>query len=143
MSHFYNFSIGMPAILAAIKYANMKSMISIVEIPTVDFTRARTFYQSLLDIEITEIDMQGTLMGLFPSDDQAVAVALVKGDDYKPSESGSLVYLNAGDDLQKVLDKVNSLGGNVVIGKTMIPDSGFFAMFIDTEGNKLGLFSIH
>lgn len=121
----------------------MKSMISIVEIPTVDFTRARTFYQSLLDIEITEIDMQGTLMGLFPSDDQAVAVALVKGDDYKPSESGSLVYLNAGDDLQKVLDKVNSLGGNVVIGKTMIPDSGFFAMFIDTEGNKLGLFSIH
>lgn len=121
----------------------MKSMISIVEIPTTDFARARTFYQSLLDIEIIEIDMQGTLMGLFPSGDQAVAVALVKGNDYKPSANGCLVYLNAGDDLQNMLDRVIPNGGKVVLGKTAIPDNGYFAFFIDTEGNKLGLFSIH
>jgi predicted enzyme related to lactoylglutathione lyase len=122
----------------------MKNLISIVEIPTADFARAVSFYQAILDVKIEKTDMEGTKMGVLPSDGETVSVVLVNGKEYKPSTDGTLVYLNAGDDLQVVLDKVAAQGGKVVVPKTQItPDMGFFAMFIDSEGNKLGLHSLH
>lgn len=122
----------------------MKNLVSIVEIPTTDFTRAVKFYQEILNVSIEEIDMAGTQMGLFPGDGDTVNVALVRGDEYKPSIDGTLVYLNAGDDLQITLDKIESNGGKVIVPKTIIsPEIGFFAMFTDTEGNKMALHSIH
>jgi predicted enzyme related to lactoylglutathione lyase len=120
----------------------MKNLISIVEIPTIDFSRAVKFYQAILDISIEEIDMQGTQMGVFPSDGEVVSVVLIKSEEYKPTVDGTNVYLNAGDDLQTVLDKIKPNGGKVALPKTEISaEIGFFAMFIDTEGNKLGLHS--
>lgn len=120
----------------------MKNLISIVEIPTTDFSRAVTFYQAILGISIEEVDMDGTQMGVLPSDGETINVVLVKGDDYKPTTDGTVVYLNAGDDLQTVLDKIEPNGGKILVRKTEIsPEMGFFAMFTDTEGNKLGLHS--
>lgn len=122
----------------------MKNLISIVEIPTIDFSRAVTFYQAILDISIEEIDMDGVQMGLFPNDGETVSVALIFGSEYKPSSDGTIVYLNAGDNLQIVLDKIEVNGGKVIVPKTEIsPEMGFYSMLIDTEGNKLGLHSIH
>jgi uncharacterized protein len=121
---------------------DMENMVSIVEIPTADFSRAVTFYQTILAVTIQEIDMEGTRMGLLPSDGKTVSVALIKGSDYKPSLDGTIVYLNAGSDLQTVLDKIEPNGGKILIPKTAIsPEIGFFAMFTDTEGSKLGLHS--
>jgi predicted enzyme related to lactoylglutathione lyase len=120
----------------------MKNLISIVEIPTDSFARAVNFYQSILDVKINTIDMQGTPMGLFPSDERTVNVALVNGTDYKPSDQGTLVYFNGGENLQTVLDKIEPNGGKVIVPKTLIdPENGFFAMFTDSEGNKMGLHS--
>jgi hypothetical protein len=122
----------------------MKNLISIVEIPTTDFSRAVSFYQAILDLSIEEVDMDGVQMGVFPSDGKTVNVALVKANEYKPSTVGAIVYLNAGDDLQITLDKIEVNGGKVVTLKTEIsPEMGFYAMFTDTEGNKLGLHSTH
>lgn len=113
-----------------------------MEIPTGSFDRAVNFYQSILDIQIEAIDMQGTQMGLFPGGEDAVNVALINGADYKPSDSGTLAYFKAGKDLQKVLDKIEPNGGTVIMPKTQIdPENGFFAMFIDSEGNRIGLHS--
>jgi predicted enzyme related to lactoylglutathione lyase len=123
---------------------DMKTLISIVEIPTTDFSRAVSFYQAILNVRIEEVEMDGVQMGLFPGDGETVNVTLIRGNDYKPSRDGTIVYLNAGDDLKIVLDKIESNGGKVVVPKTEIsPEMGFFAMFIDTEGNKLGLHSVH
>ncbi|QJB42419.1 VOC family protein [Chitinophaga oryzae] len=120
----------------------MENFISIVEIPTNSFARAVKFYQSVFNIGIREIDMQGTQMGLFPGGEGPVNVALVKGDDYKPSATGTLVYFNGGDDLQNLLHKIEPAGGKVLLPKTLIDaENGFFAIFTDTEGNKLGLHS--
>lgn len=122
----------------------MKNLVSIVEIPTDSFQRAVKFYQSILDISIEQLDMQGTEMGLFSGEKGSVNVALVHGPNYKPSDLGTLIYLNGGDNLQSVLDKVEMNGGEVVIPKTEIdPENGFFATFIDSEGNKVGLHSFH
>ncbi|NJM26084.1 MAG: VOC family protein [Bacteroidia bacterium] len=121
----------------------MNNLVSIVEIPTTDFSRAVSFYQTVLNVRIEEVDMDGIQMGVFPGNKHVVNVALIRGNEYKPSADGPVVYLSTGDDLQITLDKIEPNGGKVIVPKTEIsPEMGFFAMFIDTEGNKLGLHSI-
>lgn len=120
----------------------MKNFISIVEIPTKDFPRAVAFYRAILDIDIEEIEMDGIQMGLFPNDGENISVQLIHGSGYKISSDGTIVYLNAGEDLQIVADKIKINKGEIIVPKTEIaPEMGFYAMFIDTEGNKLGLHS--
>lgn len=80
-------------------------------------------------------------MAFFPAD-QGIGGALVMGPGCIPSEVGTLVYLNAGNDLSPVLEKIQEAGGRIVLEKTQINDeSGYFALFIDSEGNKLALHS--
>jgi hypothetical protein len=50
--------------------------------------------------------------------------------------------MNGGSDLNDVLFKVGEAGGRVVMPKTFISeDEGYFAIFIDNQGNKLALHS--
>ncbi|HMI05195.1 MAG TPA: VOC family protein [Pedobacter sp.] len=121
---------------------NMKNLASIIEIPVTDLSRAIAFYQTILEVSIEEMEMDGVQMGVLPSDGETVNVVLAKGNDYKPATDGAVVYLNAGNDLQSALDKIEQNGGKIIVPKTIIsPEMGYFALFIDTEGNKLGLHS--
>lgn len=117
------------------------NLVSIVEIPVDNFHRAKNFYQRVLELSLEEVEMGETLMGLFPG--EGVNVALVKGEGYQPTPVGAVVYFQAGPDLQPFLDRVVSEGGSVLVPKTEIsPEMGFFAQFLDVEGNRLGLHSI-
>lgn len=81
-------------------------------------------------------------MGFFPSDGTNVSGAIVLGEDYIPVKNGVLAYLNGGSNLQVVLDKIEINHGMVLVPKTQIsPEMGYFAMFLDTEGNKMALHS--
>ncbi|WP_080927888.1 VOC family protein [Vibrio nigripulchritudo] len=120
----------------------MNSYISIFEIPATDISRAINFYQAILGINIEQMEMPGMEMGLFPYEDQAVIGVVLKEEGFQPSSGGVTVYLNGGDNLQVVLDKVEKNGGKIVIPKTAHADeSGFFAIFLDSEGNRMGLHS--
>lgn len=122
----------------------MENLINWFEIPATDFSRAVKFYKGILDIEIEETEMFGSKMGFFPSDGKNVSGAIVQGGDYNPSTDGITMYLNGGDNLQFILDKVENKGGKVIVTKTQIsPEMGYFAMFIDSEGNKLAIHSIN
>ena len=121
-----------------------KSFVAIFEIPATDISRAVDFYQTILGIHIETIDMPGMEMGLFPSEGQMVYGVIVKGEGYTPSQNGPTIYLNGGDNLQTVLDKVEKSGGKVLVPKTLHADeSGYFALFLDSEGNKIGLHSLN
>lgn len=121
----------------------MKSYISIFEIPATDLSRAINFYQEILEIEIQRMDFPGMEMGLLPYEGQMVTGVIMKGEGYQPSADGITIYLNAGEDLQVVLDKVENHGGKIIVPKTSHADeSGFFAIFLDSEGNKMGLHSV-
>ncbi|MBL7930369.1 MAG: VOC family protein [Bacteroidia bacterium] len=121
----------------------MKNFISWFEIPVNDFNRAVKFYKAILEVDITEQEIFGTKMGFLPSDGKNVSGAIVKGEDYVPSSSGVMVYLNGGDDLKKILDRVEPNKGKIIVPKTQIsPEMGYFSIFIDTEGNKIALHSI-
>lgn len=120
----------------------MKSVVSIFEIPAADISRAIEFYQSILDIKIERVDFLDIQMGLFPSEDQIVFGVIIQGEGYIPSSEGVTIYLDGGDDLQVILDKVEAMGGRIIVPKSLHADeSGFFGIFVDTEGNRLGLHS--
>jgi hypothetical protein len=71
-----------------------------------------------------------------------VGGAIIQGEGYVPSAQGSLVYLSGGTDLSVVLARVEAAGGSVLVGKTQVsPEHGYFAQFMDSEGNKVGLYS--
>ncbi len=118
----------------------MKSYISMFEIPATDISRAINFYQALLDINIEEMDVEGMQMGILPYEGQMVTGVIIQADGYKPSADGVTMYLNAGENLQIVLDRVEKNGGQIIVPKTAHADeSGYFALFIDSEGNKMAL----
>lgn len=122
------------------KVNDMKSYISMFEIPATDISRAVNFYQGILDITIEKMDVEGMQMGILPYEGQMVTGVIIKADGYKPSADGVTLYLNGGDNLQVALGKVEKNGGKILIPKTAHADgSGFFAIFLDTEGNKIGL----
>lgn len=121
----------------------MENLINWFEIPATDFSRAVSFYKAILGSDIKETKMFGTKMGFFPTDGANVSGAIVQGKGYNPSSDGVIAYLNGGNDLQNVLDKVENNNGKVIVPKTQIsPEMGYFGMFIDTEGNKMAVHSI-
>lgn len=122
----------------------MKNLISWFEIPATDFSRAVNFYKAVLGLDIQETEMFGTKMGFFPADGTNVTGAIVKGDDYVTSKEGVMVYLNGGKDLAVPLSRVEKAGGNILVPKTQISkEMGYFAMFIDSEGNKMAFHSVN
>lgn len=129
-----------PVSPAAEETGEMNPLIAMFEIPATDLSRAVGFYEGILGIHIEKMVMPGMEMGIFPYEGQPVTGVIVKGEGYEPSASGVTIYLNAGDDLQLVLDKVKAHGGQIIVPKTAHADeSGYFALFVDTEGNRLGL----
>ena len=50
--------------------------------------------------------------------------------------------LNANPAMDAVMEKIESMGGEILMEKTQIsPEIGYMAFFIDTEGNKVALHS--
>lgn len=116
----------------------MQKLISWVEIPAVKFKRAVKFYNTLLDLDLEVIDCGKEKMACFPGGEGAVSYA----PDFNPSVDGTLVSLNV-PDINLSLERIKAGGGSVVRKKTKIEAEGrgYFALFIDCEGNKIGLYS--
>jgi predicted enzyme related to lactoylglutathione lyase len=71
-----------------------------------------------------------------------VGGAIIQGHGYVPSSLGARVYLNGGQNLLNVLNRVEAAGGEIIVNKTKISDEiGYFAVFEDTEGNHVALHS--
>lgn len=112
------------------------------EIPATDISRAIHFYQKILDINIEKMDIEGMQMGILPYEGQMTTGVIIQADGYKPAADGVTIYLNGGDNLQIILDKVEKNGGKIMTPKTAHADgSGYFAIFLDSEGNKMALHS--
>ena len=116
------------------------------EVPVTDFDRAKKFYETLFDYQMPESTMGPARMGFFLYDfmNGGRGGAIVHNPDfYTPSANGTLVYLNCEPDLQVILDRVTSAGGKELQGKTLIsPDLGYWAIILDSEGNRIALHSM-
>jgi predicted enzyme related to lactoylglutathione lyase len=113
------------------------------EIPAKDILRAKTFYESIFEIKMEEMEMSDMKYAMFPFDAMKgkVAGGLAQSPMHTPSSTGSIIYLNANPDLQKVLDRIEKAGGKITMPKTSIGQNGFMSFFSDTEGNTMALHS--
>lgn len=114
------------------------------EIPVADMQRAKHFYQVVFSMHMNETEMMGMQMAFFPYENGSgkASGALVKSENHKPSSEGAIVYLNANPSMDELLEKIESMGGKVLLPKTQItPEVGYMAFFTDTEGNRVALHS--
>lgn len=120
--------------------------VSWFELPAKDLNRAQKFYEEIFGIHMIVMDLPNIKMRMFPLDDMmGVGGAVVdSGGFHRPSVTdGPLIYLNGNPDLQIVLNNVTAVGGTIVVPKTeILPKYGHMGVFLDTEGNRIGLHSV-
>lgn len=61
--------------------------------------------------------------------------------DGKIINAGDVYIYIATDDIEATLTKIESLGGKTLVPKTEIPNMGWFALFTDPTGNRVGLYT--
>ena len=116
----------------------MSKLFAWVEIPAEDIERAVEFYNSILNLSMKVLDFGKEQVACFPNDEGAISLA----EGFTPSKDGVLVSFNTGDNLDAVINRIAKNGGEILIGKTKIEAEGrgYFATFIDSEGNRVGLY---
>jgi len=118
-----------------------KDFVSWFEIPAINFQEAVNFYNYIFEIEMEQVITDDIATAYFPVT-TGVGGAITTGYSNETSSTGPLIYLNGGDDLNIVLSKVEEAGGRVIMPKTLISENaGYFGVFIDSQGNKLALYS--
>lgn len=117
----------------------MRDAVSWFELPATDLDRAVTFYSTILGTRLGEIaEAEDRRFAMFPAEG-GVSGAVVQGEGYVPSEQGALLFLNAGDLLQPVVDRVEPAGGRVLLPRMEMGEWGIAAFIVDSEGNKVAL----
>lgn len=119
----------------------MQNIGAYFEIPVDNLERAMRFYSNIFECEFAKDNIHGNEMAFFPFDEKSNGItgALAKGEIYKPSISGSLIYLSTSN-LDKTIQKVTEVGGEILFPKTEVPGYGWVAEFKDCEGNRVALF---
>jgi uncharacterized protein len=121
----------------------MANTIVWADIPVTDMARAKAFYDAILGGGLAEMPGSAGHVVLLSTDPEGVGGDLVQGEGQVPGPQGCTVYLNGGDDLAVILERVEPAGGTVLMPKTDMGEMvGHIAFFLDTEGNRLGLHSV-
>jgi uncharacterized protein len=110
------------------------------EIPVMDIDRAITFYKSVFNFTFEKEVIDKNEMALFPFTDKHTGIsgALAKGEIYKPTKDGVVIYFNK-ENIDATLKLVIKLGGKILYPKTSNGDLGFVAEFEDSEVNRIAL----
>jgi predicted enzyme related to lactoylglutathione lyase len=122
----------------------MKNIVTWFELPVTDMQRAKAFYSAVMETGFKDDKMDDFKMAIFDHKEEAVSGMLVEAKGYEPTKTGAIIYLNGGDDLALLLDRVVANGAEVLVPKTAINDGecGYFAQFVDSEGNRVGFYSL-
>lgn len=115
----------------------MEKLISWVEIPTAEFDRAVKFYNKVLKMDMKGENFGTEKMACFPSGEGAI----VQATGYLPSQNGVIVSLLVPDSMDLTVARIEENGGKMTQPKTKIEADGvgYFAVFLDSEGNRVGL----
>lgn len=113
------------------------------EIYVQDMARAKRFYESVLQVQLSELKMPGMEMWAFPMAEgrSGIGGALVHMPGVPQSGNNVLVYFSC-DDCASEGSRVAGAGGKVEREKFAIGEYGFVVIAGDTEGNVIGLHSM-
>jgi uncharacterized protein len=118
--------------------ATATSTITWFEIPASDFPRAIRFYEAIFASPLKH-DSAWPNLAIFPYERPGISGAIAHGEGHRPSPAGVVIYLNCDGRFDAVLDRVEEAGGAVVEPKNYIPNVGWVAQIVDSEGNRVGL----
>jgi uncharacterized protein len=114
------------------------------EIYVQDMERAKAFYEAVFQGKLEQISTPDMEMWAFPMSEQGygAAGALAKMEGSASGGSGTLVYFKC-EDCAVEAARAAEHGGRIFKEKMSIGKYGFIALVFDTEGNMIGLHSMH
>jgi len=126
------------------KEENVMNKVSHFEIPYEDQERAQKFYQDVFGWQITKFSDEGYYLAfttksdpntMMPSEPGAINGGLLKRDSTAKNPLLVIDVPNIDDHIKKIEDA----GGELIMPKVSVGDSGFFARVADTEGNVIAI----
>lgn len=134
-----------------------KQFIRWFEIPANDFERAVNFYTNVFGLQLNHVVLNGINHGIFQLNEGQVTGAVV---DYGTAllKPRVVLFFDGDPSISDLEKRIIEHGGQILVSKTLIKNKtaegqyiipknfidgsnlGYFAYFLDTEGNKMGLF---
>lgn len=113
------------------------------EIYVQDMERAKAFYESVFDLQLTKLDTPDIEMWAFPMESERYGAtgALVRMPGFPSGGNSVLIYFHC-EDCAVEAAQAKSAGGKVEKEKFSIGQYGYIALIVDTEGNMIGLHSM-
>lgn len=118
------------------------------EIYVQDMDRAKSFYQSVFQVTLEALPTPApdlemwAFPGLGCEDQPGCTGAICKMKDKDSGNGGTIIYFSC-EDCGAVASRVAPNGGRIQLEKMSIGDYGFIALFVDPDGNVIGLHSMH
>lgn len=120
---------------------NSSNPVVYFEIPVNDIERAESFYSAVFNFSFEKEIIDHYEMALFPFEEKnsGITGALAKGDVYKPTKDGIIIYFKT-ESIDATLEKVLQHEGKILYPKRIDEKYGFaVAEFEDSEGNRIAL----
>ena len=108
-----------------------------VELATTDVDKAKSFYQSLFDWKLNDMEMGGGMTYTMIDVGEGTGGGMMK-HPMPGAPSAWLAYVNV-DDIAAATTKAKVLGATVLRDVTEVPNAGSFSIIIDPTGAALGL----
>jgi uncharacterized protein len=107
------------------------------EIPVDEPDRAEKFYTTVFGWTIQRYPGAPQYYGLAGTGEGTPGI---DGALYQRGENSEVILTMSVDSIEESTETILAEGGKVVQDKTPIPTMGYYATFLDTEGNTFGVF---
>jgi predicted enzyme related to lactoylglutathione lyase len=120
----------------------MKNPVSWFDLYVSDLERAKNFYEMVFNIQFDELPLELGRQLFFPFDPEGpnISGALVEKADVTGNGNNMMIYF-ATEDCISEQSRIEKAGGKIITPKMSIGDFGFISIFLDSEGNTVGLHS--
>jgi predicted enzyme related to lactoylglutathione lyase len=120
-----------------------RNVVGWFEIYVQDIDRAKAFYQNTFQVTLERLEGPGMELWAFPMqpDNPGCPGALVQMNGKDSGVGGTIVYFSCADCAEEASRALQN-GGKIQKEKMSIGQYGFIALFLDTEGNMIGLHSM-
>ncbi len=107
-----------------------------------NLNNAKAFYETVFNLKLVDLPTEFGKQAGFPFDPNGgnITGALVEKENVVAGNNNTVVYFESEDCIAEV-SRVEEAGGKIIRPKMAIGEFGFVAMFMDIDGNTIGLHS--
>lgn len=115
------------------------------EVPANDVERAKKFYSDIFGWKLADAGIEGwdyTIIHTGPTDEKNMLkeAGVINGGMFKrKTNKDQQTFVIQVDSIDDRLEQVEKHGGRTIAPKSDVGDMGYYAQFVDTEGNLVGV----